>query len=183
MSAPQDPLPGGSGGVCIFGPHPRLTCGTAGESVCHVPNCWCAFWPLSISCRDTIRSLRMGCCSGAFLSELELSSVQPSSVPGIIDMCTGSAFAIQVLGGQLQPISVGREIAGYHWTSAGIHMHEARGPASLAELSITFRRTNFRELATRHPHLPQPPCCRRSAGTKEAKPLGLPTSNLCSPGV
>lgn len=31
VSAPQDPLPGGSGGVCIFGPHPRLTCGTAGK--------------------------------------------------------------------------------------------------------------------------------------------------------
>lgn len=98
-------------------------------------------------------------------------------------MCTGSAFPIQVLSGQLQPINVGREIAGYHWTTAGIHMHEAQGPDSLAELSITFRGTNFRELATPHPHLSQLLRCCRSAGTKEAKPLGLPTSNLCSRGV
>lgn len=70
-------------------------------------------------------------------------------------MCTGSAFPTRVLSGQLQPINVGREIAGYHWTAAGIHMHEAQGPDSLAELSITFRGTNFRELATPHPHLPQ----------------------------
>lgn len=84
-------------------------------------------------------------------------------------MCT-AVFPTRVLSGQLQPINVGREIAGYHWTAAGIHMHEARGPDSLTELSITFRETNFRELATPHPPSPN---CSAAAGLQAPRKASL----------
>jgi hypothetical protein len=67
---------------------------------------------------------------------------------------------------------VGREIAGYHSTTAAIHMHEADRPDSLAEFSIAFRGTNFRESTVPPPNHPQPHPCKpescflRSAATK-----------------
>lgn len=161
MFAPKEPLPGRSQEVFLFGPRSPFAC----LALSSLLTCLLVLSPSHAKAQPA-HFARVVTQVLSYQSQHRVQSSQVR-VPGIISMCTGKADCSRLTRGEkLQ----------YRSTTAAIHMHEARGPDCLAELSITFRGTNFRELATPSPHSAPATCVPasqsrhhfRSAGPKEA---------------
>lgn len=137
-SSDQIPTPRTKKGRTTYLEEPRFpfACGTAGKVSRHLPDGRLPSGTPSISCQGTVCSLHTGCCARAYFSwaRSESNPAKLRAGPGDIGMRARTAFPRQTLCSQPESINMRKKNRRLSADHCCIHMHEAEGPNSLAEL-------------------------------------------------